>query len=44
MLIKILKNNKKQNKIEIKKIKTKSDKKKNNLNGCFKTLHGHAHK
>jgi hypothetical protein len=28
MLIKILKNNKKQNKIEIKKIKTKSDKKK----------------
>jgi len=28
MLIKILKNNKKQNKIEIKKIKTKSNKKK----------------
>jgi hypothetical protein len=29
MLIKILKNNKNQNKIEIKKIKTKSNKKKN---------------
>jgi hypothetical protein len=31
MLIKILKNNKKQNKIEIKKIKTKSDKKKKTI-------------
>ena len=36
MLIKILKNNKKQNKIEIKKIRTKSDRKKNNLKGCLK--------
>ena len=34
----------KKNKIEIKKIRTKSDRKKNNLKGCFKTLHGHAHK
>jgi hypothetical protein len=39
MLIKILKNDQKK-----KKIRTKFDRKKNNLKGCFKTLHGHAHK